>query len=181
MAKFAWLNSASSFAGFFLAEVEKSNQIVTTALETTIATAEELYNSTEEGEAKGQYKADVRKAFADAISAAKSVVASPSSQDQVAEAKSTLEAAIKVYKNSVNPPFKVGVGYTITNVAGSLSLTSGDGVVRIATPEFADSTQVFYFEPVPEGAEASGYNMRDANGTYIWRLALGKQSQVKQL
>lgn len=169
VAKFAWLNSASSFAGFFLAEVEKSNQIVTTALETTIATAEELYNSTIEGEDKGQYKADVRKAFADAISTAKSVVASPSSQEQVAETKSTLEAAIKVYKNSVNPPFKVGVGYTITNVAGSLSLTSGNGVVRIATPEFADSTQVFYFEPVPEGAEASGYNMRDANGTYIWR------------
>ncbi len=71
--------------------------------------------------------------------------------------------------NSVNLPFKVGVGYTITNVAGSLSLTSGDGVVRIATPEFADSTQVFYFEPAPEGAEAKGYNMRDANGTYIWR------------
>lgn len=119
VAKFAWLNAASSFAHFCLAEVEKTNELVTAPLETAIATAEELLNTTEEG--------------------------------------------------NVNPPFKVGVGYTITNVAGSLSLTSGDGTVRIATPDFADSTQVFYFEKAPEGAEAVGYNLRDANGTYIWR------------
>lgn len=169
VAKFAWLNAASSFAYFYLAEVEKSNELVTASLETAIASAEELYNSTEEGQDRGQYTTGVRKALADAIAAAKSVLSAATTQDEILAAKTSLETAMNTYKTNVNPPFKLGVGYTITNVAASLSLTSGDGTVRIATPDFADSTQVFYFEKAPEGAEAVGYNLRDANGTYIWR------------
>lgn len=169
VAKFAWLNAASSFAHFYLAEVEKTNELVTAPLETAIATAEELLNTTEEGNEKGQYTSEVRKALSDAIDAAKSALSSATTQDEILAAKTALETAVEIYKSNVNPPFKVGVGYTITNVAGSLSLTSGDGTVRIATPDFADSTQVFYFEKAPEGAEAVGYNLRDANGTYIWR------------
>ncbi|MDY3898113.1 MAG: carbohydrate binding domain-containing protein, partial [Prevotella sp.] len=169
VAKFAWLNKASSFAHFFLAEVEKSNELVTTSLEASIATAQETLDTTEEGDEKGQYTTAVRKTLSDAIAAAKNVLDTATTQDEINDAKKALDAAVKTYTASKNPPFKLGVGYTITNVAGSLSLTSGDGTVRIATPDFADSTQVFYFEKAPEGAEAVGYNMRDANGTYIWR------------
>ena len=169
VAKFAWLNKASSFAHFFLAEVEKSNELVTTSLEASIATAQETLDTTEEGDEKGQYTTAVRKTLSDAIAAAKNVLDTATTQDEINDAKKALDTAVKTYKASMNPPFKLGVGYTITNVAGSLSLTSGDGTVRIATPDFADSTQVFYFEKAPEGAEAVGYNMRDANGTYIWR------------
>lgn len=169
VAKFAWLNAASSFAHFYLAEVEKSQELVTTPLQTAIASAEELLNSTEEGTEKGQYSTEARKALSEAIASAKSVLANATTQDEILAAKSSVETAVNTYKDNVNPPFKVGVGYTITNVASSLSLTSGDGTVRIATPDFADSTQVFYFEVAPEGAEVKGYNLRDANGTYIWR------------
>ena len=169
VAKFAWLNKASSFAHFFLAEVEKSNELVTTSLEASIATAQETLDTTEEGDEKGQYTTAVRKTLSDAIAAAKNVLDTATTQDEINDAKKALDTAVKTYTASMNPPFKLGVGYTITNVAGSLSLTSGDGTVRIATPDFADSTQVFYFEKAPEGAEAVGYNMRDANGTYIWR------------
>ena len=169
VAKFAWLNSASSFAGFFLGEVERSDELVTSALEASIAAAEQQLETTEEGTEKGQYTPEVRQVLADAIAAAKGVLANATAQEEINEAKKTLDAAVTTYLGKKNPPFKLGVGYTITNVASSLSLTSGDGTVRIATPDFADSTQVFYFEPAPEGAEAVGYNMRDANGTYIWR------------
>ncbi|MCI6309918.1 MAG: carbohydrate binding domain-containing protein, partial [Prevotella sp.] len=169
VAKFAWLNAASSFAYFFLAEMEKSNELLKTSLEASIAAAQDVLDTTEEGDEKGQYTTAVRQTLADAIAAARSILDSATTQDEINGAKTTLDAAVNTYKANVNPPFKLGVGYTITNVAGSLSLTSGDGTVRIATPDFADSTQVFYFEKAPEGAEAVGYNMRDANGTYIWR------------
>ncbi len=163
VAKFAWLNKASSFAHFFLAEVEKSNELVTTSLEASIATAQETLDTTEEGDEKGQYTTAVRKTLSDAIAAAKNVLDTATTQDEINDAKKALDTAVKTYTASMNPPFKLGVGYTITNVAGSLSLTSGDGTVRIATPDFADSTlaTICVMQMVPtSGAAARGTQSR---------------------
>ena len=166
-----WLQSATQFDCFFLAELSLSDEISYTALEEAIAEAEEVYNSTEEGDEAQQYPADARAALLAAIAEAQSVLSSATSQTEVTAAAEALLEAIEEYEASVVMPFVVGQGYTITNVSAGLPLCSGGdgGTLQLATADPADSTQVFYFEVVPDGAEASGYNLRDAEYNYVYR------------
>lgn len=163
-----WLNAASSFDCFYLGEVEKSTEVSYTKLEAAIADAKDLLATTEEGNERGQYPATVRQTLTSAITTAETAL-SATTQDDVNAATTALLAAISAYKGAIVPPFKVGVGYMFTNEFGGMNLTSGTGTVQIATPDANDSTQVFYFVPAPEGAAAVGYNIHDANGTYIFR------------
>lgn len=164
-----WLNAASSFDCFFLGEVEASDDVSTVKLEKAIADAEDLLANTTEGNGRGQYPAAAREALSQAIATAQNALQA-TTQEAVNSATDSLLAAIAAYKAAMVQAFKVGVGYTFTNVAsGSLSLSTGTGTVQIAAANPNDSTQVFYFVPAPEGAEADGYNLRDANGTYIFR------------
>lgn len=170
-ANLGWLGSATQFDCFYLGEVSLSDEVSYTSLETAIAEAEELYNSTEEGDEARQYPADVRAAFAEAIAEAKAVLSSATTQDEVNAAAEALEEAMSTYEAGVVMPFVVGQGYTITNASAGLPLCSGGdgGTLQLATSDPSDSTQVFYFEPVPDGAAADGYNLRDANGNYVYR------------
>ena len=174
-----WLNSASGFDCFFLGEVEASTELVTTKLESAITQATELLQATEEGTDAGQYTREVRQALADAIVTARSVLASVDTQEEINDAVSLLTTAIETYRRNVNPPFKTGVGYNIGNVAASnLNLAAKDGKVVISNADFSDDSQVFFFEPVPEGAAAEGYNIHDANGIYIAKLAASNWSMT---
>ena len=164
-----WLNAASSFDCFFLGEVEATSDVSTAKLEKAIASAENLLATTTEGDERGQYPATARQALSQAIATAQGVLQNPM-QETIDEATTTLLAAIDAYKAAVVPAFQVGVGYNFTNVAsGSLALTTGGGTVQIVAADMNDSTQVFYFLPAPEGAEKVGYNLRDANGNYVFR------------
>lgn len=165
---FAWLSATTRFDCFFLGEVTKSNEVTTTKLENAITDAQNLLSSTTEGNQRGQYPTAAREVLQAAITTAQASLKA-TTQDEINAAEQTLQTAMSTYRNAVVKPFKVGVGYTLTNVAAGISLTTGSGTVQIATSNPADSTQVFYFVPAPEGAKASGYNLRDANGTYIYR------------
>ncbi len=166
---FGWLGNGTSFDCFFLGEVTVSDELSTAKLEDAIASAQSTYDTTEEGTGAGQYKPEVRQALADAIAAAQAVLASATTQDQINEAVIVLNAAVTTYKNGINPPFELGVGYLFTNVAAGINLSSADGTVRIKDSDPSDPKQVFYFEKAPEGAAAAGYNMKDGEGTYIYR------------
>ena len=157
-----WLNAASSFTAFYLGEVTASSELSTDKLEATIGEAKQLLASTEEGNGKGQYSASVRAALQAAVATAESVLASATEQTRLNEANTALQAAIATYKASVNPPFQVGVGYNITNVAANINLATADGGVKIKTAATAASTQVFSFVPAASG---EGYNIHDANGS----------------
>ena len=169
VANFGWLNSATSFDCFYLGEVTVSNELATTKLEDAIAAAQNTLDTTEEGTAKGQYSSDVRATLAAAIATAQSVLLSATTQEQINNAVTTLNAAVSTYQNSVNPPFEQGVGYVITNVASGLNLSTADGTVRIKTPDGSDPKQEFYFVPAPEGSAAQGYNIVSKEGVYIYR------------
>ena len=167
IANFGWINQ-SSFDCFFLGEVERSSELVTDRLEAAINEAEQLLATTEEGTAKGQYTAAVRAALSQAISEARSVLQSATTQDQINSAIIALQAAISTYKNSVNPPFELGKQYNIVHSSG-FYLTTGGGTVKIANADVEDMTQVFTFVVAPEDAETSGYNLVDAVGNYVYR------------
>lgn len=174
-----WLNSASSFDCFFLGEVEASSDLVTSKLDAAITKANELLNNTEEGTEPRQYSHEVRQALIEAIAAATSAMSSSRTQAEINSATSILETAIETYKNNVNPPFKTGVGYNISNVAaGNLNLAAKDGKVVISDADFTDESQVFFFDTVPEGAAADGYNMHNANGIYIAKQASSNWSMT---
>ena len=86
IANFGWINQ-SSFDCFFLGEVEKSAELVTDRLESAISDAEQLLATTEEGTAKGQYTAEVRAVLQQAISEARSVLQSATTQDEINDAE----------------------------------------------------------------------------------------------
>lgn len=167
VANLGWLNAASSFAHFTLAELAVSAEVNYTNLENAIAQANELLASTTEGDGRGQYKTAVRATLQAAITTA-SAALSATTQTAVNDATTVLKAAITTYKNNANLPFRPGVGYTFLNVAAQKNLTSGDGTVRIATPNPSDKSQEFYFVPTTDDAQAAGYNLVDGNGVYIF-------------
>lgn len=164
-----WLNKASSFDCFSLNELTVSNELATAKLEELIGEATELFNSTKEGTAAGEYKTEVRNALQAAIAAATATLMGATTQEEVNAAVTALQSAMSSYKNDVNPPFELGVGYTFTNVAAGLHLSTADGTVRIKDIDPSDGKQEFYWEKAPEGSEAAGYNLRDKEGTYIYR------------
>jgi hypothetical protein len=169
VANFGWLNAATSFDSFYLGEVTVSNELATTKLEQAIAAAQTLLNTTEEGTGKGQYTSEVRATLAAAIAAAQLVLTTATQQTQINEAVTTLNEAVTTYQDNVNPPFALGVGYVITNVAAGLNLSTADGTVRINTPNSSDPKQEFYFVKAPEGSAAQGYNIVSKEGVYIYR------------
>ena len=167
IANFGWINQ-SSFDCFFLGEVEQSSELVTDRLEAAISEAGQLLATTEEGTAKGQYSATVRATLQQAITEAQSVLQSATTQEQINQAITTLQAAINTYKNSVNPPFELGKQYNIVHSSG-FYLSTGGGTVKIAQADVEDMTQVFTFVVAPEDAQATGYNLMDAVGNYVYR------------
>ncbi len=171
VANFGWLNSATSFTGFYLGEVSLTTELYTANLEETIAEAQELLNTTEEGDDRGQYTTAVRTALQEAITVAQGVLASAASQLEVTTAKDTLDDAISAYKQSKNPPFKLGYKYTFTNVgSGSMMLSSGGESGNVQIIESNDGNEmIFTFELAPEEAAAKGYNMKDQEGRYLYR------------
>lgn len=170
IAKFSWLTSNAGFDCFNLWEVEASDELVLTNLEAEIAKAEELLSSTEEGDARGQYTTAVRQALESAIADARGVLAGATSQTQINEATAALKSAEKTYSNSVNPPFVPGKQYNIVHSSGYYLTTNGDGgTVKITESDVNDKNQIFTFTLAPEGSAASGYNLQDANGVYVYR------------
>ncbi len=164
-----WLNAATSLDCFFLGELQLSDELNVAKLEQLIADAEALLADTEEGDGRGQYSTEVRAALQGAIDEAKGVLAGATAQAEINEACSQLEAASRVYASSANPPFGLDKKYVFVNVAAELYLTTGGGTVAIAEEDVADNTQVFVFEKAPEGSAATGYNIKDAEGNYIYR------------
>lgn len=169
VANFGWLNAATSFDGFFLGELTLTDDLATVTLEEAIERANNWLASTTEGNDKGQYTTTNRDILGAAIAAAAAVLTSATTQDEINDAVKTLNAAIVAYEASKNPPFLTGVGYVITNVASGLNLSTADGTVRINTADPSDPKQEFYFEPAPDGSEATGYNLRDKEGNYVSR------------
>ncbi len=170
VAQFGWLNSATSLDCFFLGEVELSSELSTDKLEGAIADAELLLTSTEEGSERGQYTAEVRKALQDAIDTAKKALSTASTQQEVNDAYAELTAAQSLYRDSANPPFTVGVKYSLIHNSGRYLTTGGDnGYVKIFDADDESLAQVFTLVPAPEGAVAKGYNLKAEDGTYIYR------------
>lgn len=169
VANFGWLNSVTMFDSFSLNEVTISDELATASLESLISEAQNLFDTTEEGNGKGQYTTEVRNTFSQAISDAQTVLTTATVQDEINNAVVVLTAAIAKYKSDVNPPFELGVGYVFTNLAAGINLSTADGTVRINNPNPADPKQEFYFEKAPEGSTAEGYNIHDKEGVYIYR------------
>lgn len=169
---FRWLDSASSFDCFSLVEVELSSELVTGRLEEAIATAEARLDATEEGSEPGQFTTETRQALQSAIDAAKNVLNNATSQEEVNQAVNDLNNAVTTYNKNVNPPFKLGKQYMFLlypNQEVALSSGGDGGTVKVQPLDEDDMTQVFTFVPVPDGAEAAGYNMKDGNGNYVYR------------
>lgn len=171
IARFSWLTKSAGFDCFNLYEVEASDELVLDKLISQIETAENLLSSTEEGTGKGQYTADVRQALQSAIDTANGVKGSATSQTEVNEAITALKNACSAYSQQVNPPFALDKKYTIKHYNSDYVLTTGGdgGTVKIAAADANDMTQVFHFVIAPEGAAASGYNLVDDEGNYVYR------------
>lgn len=166
-----WLNTASSFDCFFLGEVTASSELATEKLSQLVAEAEQLYSTTEEGEAKGQFTATVRATFWAAIEAADSVLANATTQEEINSAASTLQSAISTYEEAKNPPFSVGGKYVIRHRGSELYMTTASASGKaVYISAFSNSdNQIFVFESVPDEASATGYNLRDIKGNYVYR------------
>jgi len=170
IARLGWLGNGTSFDCFNLYEVEASDELVLSRLEEEIAAAQSLLESTEEGTGKGQYTTEVRQALQDAISTAQGVLGSATTQTEINDAITALKEAESTYSNSVNPPFTLGVKYNIVHSSGYYLSSGGEGgTVKIVESDVNDNSQIFTFQLAPEGAAASGYNMVDADGVYIFR------------
>ena len=163
-----WVNNNTSIDACFLGILEASEELATGILEQTIAEAQTLLSTTEEGTERGQYTAEVRATLQAAIEAAEQVLATATTQDQINSATDTLKAAISKYKLSANAPFQIGKKYNIVHSSGYYMTTTG-GTVKVVTADVDDMGQVFQFMPVPEGAVAEGYNLRAEDGTYVYR------------
>lgn len=171
VANFGWLNSATSLDCFYLGEVELSNELAKEKLTALISDADSIYSHTTEGTDKGQFTAAVRSTFKNAIDAAKDVLTNATLQTEINDAVTTLKAAIAAYKSAENPPFKVGQKYVIVNRASGLYMTSAGSTGKAVTiaENVNSNAQIFIFEAAPDGAEASGYNLKDADGNYVYR------------
>ena len=167
VANLGWMNSMGVDA-FFLGEVSLSDELATTNLEAAISDAKYQLENTEEGTERGQYTADVRATLQAAITAAESVLATATTQEQINEATTTLKAAVSKYKASANAPFQVGKKYNIVHNSGYYMTTTG-GTVKIVSADVDDAGQVFSFVPVPEGAAADGFNLQADDGTFVHR------------
>lgn len=165
---FGWPNSGSSFDAFFLAEVTASDELATGVLEQAIADAKNLLATTEEGNGRGQYTAEVRAALLAAIAAAEGILSTATMQEDINQAVTDLNAAMTTYKASINPPFEVGKKYFIVHSSGYYMATTG-GAVKIVTADTKDPGQAFTFVPAPEGAAATGYNIKSDDGSYVQR------------
>ncbi|MBR0432250.1 MAG: RICIN domain-containing protein [Bacteroidaceae bacterium] len=162
-----WMNHTAIDA-FFLGELSPTSELATAALEATIADGKYQLDNTEEGDARGQYSADVRAALQTAISAAEGVLASATTQTEINAANDALKAAITTYKASANAPFKVGTKYNIVHSSGYLMTTTG-GTVKVVSEDADDAGQVFTFVPAPADAAATGYNLQADDGTFVHR------------
>ena len=167
VASLAWLNQTSVDA-FFLGELTLTDELATAALEATIADGKYQLESTEEGDARGQYSSEVRATLQTAIAAAEAVLAAATTQQQINEATATLKAAIATYKASANAPFKVGTKYNIVHSSGYLMTTTG-GTVKVVSEDVDDAGQVFTFVPAPADAAAAGFNLQADDGTFVHR------------
>lgn len=163
-----WVNNNTSIDACFLGILEASEELATVQLEQTIAEAQTLLSTTEEGTERGQYSAEVRATLQAAIDAAEQVLATATTQAQINSATDTLKAAISKYKMSANAPFQVGKKYNIVHSSGYYMTTTG-GTIKVVSADVDDMGQVFQFMPAPEGAVAEGYNLRAEDGTYVYR------------
>lgn len=167
IANFAWLGSAG-YDCFFLGEVEATNELATEALTNAIADAESVLANTEEGDEAGKFKSETRATLQSAIDAAKGVLSSATTQSEINEAVSTLNAAVSTYEESKNPPFVLGEKYVLINRASGLYLTNVGGTIKI-TDDAGELNQAFSFVAAPEGTAANRYNLVDGNGNYVYR------------
>lgn len=167
VANLGWMNQTSIDA-FFLGELSVSDELVTSALEATIADGKYQLDNTEEGTERGQYSADVRAALQTAIATAEGVLTSATTQTEINAAIDALKAAITTYKASANAPFKVGTKYNIVHSSGYLMTTTG-GTVKVVSEDVDDAGQVFTFVPAPADAAATGYNLQAEDGTFVHR------------
>lgn len=170
VANFGWLNNGTSFDCFFLGEVELSSELATATLEDAISDAELLLASTTEGDDSGEYTTETRLALQTAISDAKTILSTATAQTEINNAVTALNEAVSTYKEKVNPPFTLGVQYSFTNVAsGDLVLSSGSGGTVCITEESNTNDMIFTFEVAPDNSEVYGYNLKDADGYYVYR------------
>lgn len=169
----SWLNSASSFDYFFLGEVEPSKELVTDKLTTLIAYTDSVYkvSASNEGTGINQFAPEVRVTFLSAINTAKGTLSSATSQTEINTAYATLNTAMNTFYASQNPPFIVGERYFIIHRGSGLFLTSAGSTgksISVATNTNQNS-QIFIFEKAPEGSSSTGFNIKDADGNYIYR------------
>ena len=170
VANFRWLDNGIGFDCFTLAEVTLSDEIVTARLETALGQAIQALAETEEGHAKGQYTAEVRADLQAVIDEAQALLATPTSQADVNAMVGRLTDAVTLYYARRNPPFSLDKQYNIVHSSGYyLSSGGSGGTVKIVSEDAADATQVFTFCPSPAGADASGYNLKDGQGNFIYR------------
>lgn len=173
VANFGWLNGASSFDCFFLGEVELSKELVKDKLVALISYTDSVYNSTASNEGTGinQFTSEVRASFLSAINTAQSALTSATTQVEINASYATLNTAMTTFYASQNPPFVTGEKYFIIHKGSGLFLTSAGntGKAISVTTNTNLNTQIFTFEKAPEGSAATGYNMKDADGNYVYR------------
>lgn len=170
VANFRWLDKGISFDCFTLAEVEMSDEIVTARLEEAISKGWEALDNTEEGDGKGQYTAEVRAELEDILSEAEDVLDDPADQQEVNEMVTIVNDAVTAYYDKVNPPFSTEKKYNIVHTSGYyLSSGGSGGTVKIVADDVTDETQIFTFCPTPANAAATGYNLKDGQGNFVYR------------
>jgi hypothetical protein len=169
----SWLNSASSFDCFFLGEVELSSELVTDKLNSLISNADSIYKASASNEGTGinQFTPEVRTTFFTAINAAKSSLTSATTQTDINTAYTTLNTAITQFYANQNPPFVLGEKYFIIHRGSGLYLTSAGNTGKSIsiTTNTNQNSQIFTFEKAPDGSNSIGYNIKDADGNYIYR------------
>lgn len=172
-------NGKESLHFWYLREADASS-LITDGLSMTIDKAEARLSATPQGDGEGEYPLSAAETLRKAISQAKSILGSSSSQTEIVEATTDLANALNDYNAKRNLPFASDVKYFIVH-ASNRYLSNENGTVQIKNPSSSEKCQ-FLFEPLSDGSYAvrnvGSNSYLSASGEYDVKMVSGNSSSA---
>ncbi len=153
-----------------------TNTDIYSVIKKKLPIAQELLDTTAEGDGIGQYPTAAREALSKAIEDAKALI-DVADEEGARAGSMALSAAIDAYRASVNPvvPGNYRFQHKVTGLMLSTGWFDNENCVLLLNDNLAadadskDYNQVFTLVEVPEGAEAAGFNLKVGENEYVYR------------
>lgn len=137
-----------------------------------VSRAQALLDETQEGNNPMQFPAEARLALRQVIADAEALYDSED-EEAIDAAMDALQAAMDTYRDSFVNPCVAGGTYTFIHTDSGCVLSTGwmdDKECVLLTDAGQEGYgQALTLEPAPDGADVSGYNLRTADGKYVYR------------